>query len=41
MRALDRFAAAALREAASRKRRLVESDVAARVIEVDTRERDR
>ena len=41
MRDLDRLAAAALRETARRKRRLVERDVAARVIEEDTRERDR
>jgi len=41
MRDLDRLAAAALRETARRKRRLVERDAAARVIEEDTRERDR
>ena len=41
MRDLDRLAAAALRETARKKRKLVERDVAARVIEADTRERDR
>jgi type II secretory pathway predicted ATPase ExeA len=40
MRDLDRLAAAALRETARRKRKLVERDVVARVIEADTRERD-
>jgi general secretion pathway protein A len=39
MRDLDRLAAAALRKTARRKRRLVERDVAVRVIEEDTRER--
>ncbi len=41
MRDLDRLAAAALRETARRKKKLVERDVMARVIEADTRERDR
>jgi general secretion pathway protein A len=41
MRDLDRLAAAALRETARRKRKLVERDVVVRVIEADTRERDR
>ena len=41
MRDLDRLAAAALRETARRKRKLVERDTIARVIEEDTRERDR
>jgi general secretion pathway protein A len=41
MRDLDRLAAAALRETARRKRKLVERDVVARVVEADTRERDR
>jgi len=41
MRDLDRLAAAALRETARRKRKIVERDVVARVIEADTRERDR
>ncbi len=41
MRDLDRLAGAALRETARKKRKLVERDVAARVIEADTRERDR
>ncbi len=41
MRDLDRLAAAALRETARKKRKLVERDVVARVIEDDTRERDR
>jgi len=41
MRDLDRLAAAALRETARKKRKLVERDVVAHVIEVDTRERDR
>lgn len=40
MRDLDRIAAHALRETARKKRKLVERDVAARVIEADTRERD-
>jgi type II secretory pathway predicted ATPase ExeA len=39
MRHLDRLGAAALREAAKKKRRLVERDVVARVIEADTRDR--
>jgi hypothetical protein len=39
MRDLDRLAAAALRETAKKKRKLVERDVVARVIESDTRER--
>jgi type II secretory pathway predicted ATPase ExeA len=41
MRDLDRLAANALRETARKKRKLVERDVVARVIEADTRERDR
>lgn len=41
MRDLDRLAAAALRETARKKKKLVERDVVAHVIEVDTRERDR
>jgi type II secretory pathway predicted ATPase ExeA len=41
MRDLDRLAAAALRETARKKRKLVERDVVGRVIEADTRERDR
>jgi transposase InsO family protein len=41
MRDLDRLAAAALRETAREKRKLVERDVVSRVIEADTRERDR
>jgi general secretion pathway protein A len=41
MRDLDRVAAAALRETARKKKKLVERDVMARVIEADTRERDR
>jgi general secretion pathway protein A len=41
MRDIDRLAAAALRETARKKRKLVERDVVARVIEADTRERDR
>jgi hypothetical protein len=41
MRDLDRLAAAALRETAHRKRRFVERDAAARVLEEDTRKRDR
>jgi general secretion pathway protein A len=41
MRDLDRLAAAALREAARKKRKLVERDAVTRVIEADTRERDR
>lgn len=39
MRELDRLCAAALRETARRKRKLVERDVVSRVIEADTRER--
>lgn len=38
---LDRLAAAALRETARKQRKLVERDVVSRVIEADTRERDR
>jgi len=38
MRDIDRLASAALREAARRKRRLIERDVLARVIEADTRD---
>ncbi len=41
MRDLDRLAGAALRETARKKRKLVERDVVGRVIEADTRERDR
>ena len=41
MRDLDRLAAAALRESARKKRKLVECDVVTQVIEADTRERDR
>ena len=41
MRDLDRLAAAALRETARKKRKLVERDVVIQVIEADTRERDR
>ncbi len=41
MRDLDRLAAAALRETARKKKKLVERDVVAQVIEADTRERDR
>jgi general secretion pathway protein A len=41
MRDLDRVAAAVLRETARKKKKLVERDVMARVIEADTRERDR
>jgi hypothetical protein len=41
MRDLDRLAAAALREAARKKRKLVERDAVTRIIEADTRERDR
>jgi hypothetical protein len=41
MRDLDRLATAALRETARKKRKLVERDVVVRVIEADTRERDR
>jgi general secretion pathway protein A len=41
MRDLDRLAAAALRETARKKRKLVERDVVSRVIEAGTRERDR
>ncbi len=40
MTALDRLAAAALRETARKKRKLVERDIFIHVIEVDTRERD-
>ena len=39
MRDLDRLCAAALREAARKKRKLVERDVVARVIEADIRDR--
>jgi type II secretory pathway predicted ATPase ExeA len=39
MRQLDRLAAVALREAARKKRKLVERDVVARVIEADARDR--
>jgi general secretion pathway protein A len=39
MRDLDRLAAAALRETARKKRKLVERDVVARVIEADARDR--
>ena len=39
MRDIDRLAAAALRETAKKKRKLVERDVVARVIEADNRER--
>lgn len=38
MRDIDRLAAASLREAARRKRRLVERDLLARVLEADARE---
>ena len=38
MRDLDRLAAAALRETAKKKRKIVERDVVARVIESDNRE---
>ena len=41
MRDLDRLAAAALRETAKKKRKLVERDIVARVIEADSWERDR
>jgi type II secretory pathway predicted ATPase ExeA len=41
MRDLDRLAAHALRETARKKRKLVERDVVTRVVETDTRERDR
>jgi hypothetical protein len=41
MRDLDRLAAHALRETARRNKKLVERDVVTRVIEADTRERDR
>src|SRR5512140_63291 len=41
MRDLDRLAAHALRETARKNKRLVERDVVTRVIEADTRERDR
>ena len=40
MRDLDRLAAAALREAARKKKRLVERDVVARVIDAEARDRD-
>jgi hypothetical protein len=40
MRDLDRLCGNALREAARKKRKLVERDVAARVIEAHNRERD-
>jgi general secretion pathway protein A len=39
MRDLDRLAAAALRDTARKKRKLVECDVVARVIEADARDR--
>ena len=38
LRELDRLATAALREAARKKRKLVERDVLARVIDVETKE---
>jgi hypothetical protein len=42
MRDLDRLCSAALRETARKKRELVERDsIVSRVIEADTRERDR
>jgi type II secretory pathway predicted ATPase ExeA len=41
MRDLDRLCSAALRETARKKRKLVERDIVSRVIEADTRERDR
>lgn len=41
MRDLDRLAAAVLRETVRRKRKLVERDTMVRIIEEDTRERDR
>lgn len=41
MRDLDRLAAAALRETARKKKKLVERDIVAHVVEADTRERDR
>ena len=41
MRDLDRLAAHALRETARKNKKLVERDVVTRVIEADTRERDR
>jgi type II secretory pathway predicted ATPase ExeA len=41
MRDLDRLCSAALRETFRKKRKLVERDVVGRVIEADTRERDR
>ena len=41
MRDLDRLCSAALRETCRKKRKLVERDVVGRVIEADTRERDR
>lgn len=40
MRDLDRLAAAALREAARKKRRLIDRETAARVVEADARARD-
>jgi hypothetical protein len=40
MRDLDRLAAAALREAARKKRKLVERDVIARVVDAEDRARD-
>jgi len=36
MRDIDRLAAAALREAARRKRRLIERDVVSHIIDADT-----
>jgi hypothetical protein len=41
MRDLDRLAAAALRESARKKRKLIEREVVTQVIEADTGERDR
>lgn len=41
MRDLDRFATAALRDAAKRKKRLVERDVIGRIVDADSLERDR
>jgi hypothetical protein len=41
MRDLDRLATGTLRETARKKRKLVERDVVIRVIEAETRERDR
>ena len=38
LRDLDRLATAALREAAKKKRKLVERDTIARVVEADSRE---